>query len=160
MTDVQAKKPGWLTLCIILLVTLGGGAAISLLTRSSMDIYGQLNKPVFAPAPLVFPIAWGILYAAMSVSLWLLLRTGRPVISQLVLYFVQLAVNFIWPVLFFVQRAYGLAFWWLVLLLALVLWLTARAFAFSKAAGWLLVPYAAWVSFAAALNFFVARLNP
>lgn len=160
MSETQARKPGWLTLTVILLVTLGGGAAIGLLTRTSMAVYDQVTKPAFAPPPWLFPVAWSLLYAGMSVALWLVLRTPTAVIGTLVLYFVQLAVNFIWPVIFFVQQAFGLAFWWLILLLALIVWLMIRVFPVSHAAGWLLVPYSAWVAFAGVLNFFIARLNP
>lgn len=160
MSETPPRKPGWGTLAVILLVTLGGGAAVGLLTSSDMAVYGEVVKPVFAPPPWLFPVAWSLLYAAMSVALWLVLRTDGPVIGTLALYFVQLAVNFIWPVIFFVQKAYGLAFWWLALLWMLMLWLIVRVFPQSKAAGWLLVPYAAWVTFAGVLNFFIAKLNP
>ena len=160
MSEKTQRKPGWGTLAVILLVTLGGGTAVGLLTSGSMSVYGQLTKPFFAPPPWLFPVAWSLLYACMSVALWLVLRTDGAVIGTLALYFVQLAVNFIWPVIFFVQKAYGLAFWWLALLFMLIIWLIIRVFPASKAAGWLLVPYAAWVTFAGVLNFFIAKMNP
>jgi len=160
MSETSQRKPGWGTLAVILLVTLGGGAAVGLLTSGDMSVYGQLVKPSFAPPPWLFPVAWSLLYACMSVALWLVLRTDGAVIGTLAVYFVQLAVNFIWPVIFFVQKAYGLAFWWLALLWMLVIWLIIRVFPTSKAAGWLLVPYAAWVTFAGVLNFFIAKMNP
>ena len=71
----------------------------------------------------------------------------------------QLAVNFVWPLLFFRVGLYGTAFWWLILLLALVL-VTARAFyRIDKQAGWLLVPYLVWLMYAAYLNAGVWFLN-
>lgn len=158
MTQLPFRKR-WPALVIILLVTLGGGALVGLLTRDSMSVYSQIVTPSFAPPGWLFPVAWSLLYAAMSVSLWLMLRTDEHTRGILVLYALQLAVNLVWPFIFFTMQAFGLAFWWLILLLALVAWLMIRAFQVTPAAGWLLVPYAAWCTFAAVLNFAVARLN-
>ena len=83
----------------------------------------------------------------------------RSISNALALYYTQLAVNFVWPLLFFRVGLYGTAFWWLILLLALVL-VTARAFyRIDKQAGWLLVPYLAWLIYAAYLNAGVWFLN-
>ena len=158
MTQLPFRKR-WPALVIILLVTLGGGALVGLLTRDSMSVYSQIVTPSFAPPGWLFPVAWSLLYAAMSVSLWLMLRTDEPTRGILVLYALQLAVNLVWPFIFFTMQAFGLAFWWLILLLALVVWLMIRAFQVTPVAGWHLVPYAAWCTFAAVLNFAVARLN-
>lgn len=159
MTQLPFRKR-WPALVLILAVTLGGGALVGFLTRESMSVYDEIVKPSFAPPPWAFPVAWGVLYAAMSVSLWLMLRKDVPSRATTVLYAVQLLVNLVWPFIFFTLQAFGLAFWWLVLLLALVLWLMIRAFRTTPAAGWLLVPYAAWTAFASVLSFAVARLNP
>lgn len=159
MTELPLRKR-WPTLVLILAITLGGGALVGLLTRSSMSVYDEIVKPSFAPPSWLFPVAWSILYAAMSVSLWLAIRKDVPSRATIVLYAVQLIVNLAWPFIFFTMRAFGLAFWWLVLLLALVLWLMVRSFRTGPVAGWLLVPYAAWTAFAAVLSFAVARLNP
>lgn len=158
MSQLPLRKR-WPTLVLILLLTLGGGATVGLLTRGSMSVYSQIAKPAFAPPSWLFPIAWSILYAAMSVSLWLAIRKDAPSRATIVLYIVQLAVNLAWPFIFFTLQAFGLAFWWLIVLLALVIWLMIRAFRTGPAAGWLLVPYAAWTAFAAVLSFAVARLN-
>lgn len=161
MTDSNSlRKKDWKSLVVLLLITLGGGAAIAFITNDSMDVYDTLKQPFFAPPAWLFPVAWTILYAAMSVSAWFILRSGDPArINILTLYFVQLAVNLIWPVLFFVQEALGLAFVWLLLLLALALLLTIWSFRISRIAGWLLVPYLAWLAFAAVLNFSIAMMN-
>lgn len=149
----------WPALVLILAVTLGGGACAGLLTKDSMEVYSQIAKPAFAPPAWLFPIAWSLLYAAMSVSLWLAIRKDVPSKATTVLYAVQLAVNLAWPFIFFSLQAFGLAFWWLVLLLVLVLWLMVRCFRTGAVSGWLLVPYAAWTAFAAVLSFAVATLN-
>lgn len=159
MTEQPLRKR-WPTLVLILALTLGGGALVGLLTRDSMSVYNEIVKPSFAPPSWLFPVAWSILYAAMSVSLWLVIRKDVPSRATIVLYAVQLAVNLAWPFIFFTMRVFGLAFWWLILLLILVIWLMIRTFRTGPVAGWLLVPYAAWTAFAAVLSFAVARLNP
>ncbi|MBQ7306669.1 MAG: tryptophan-rich sensory protein [Clostridia bacterium] len=159
MSELPLRKR-WPTLVLILACTLGSGALVGFLTRDSMAVYSDIVKPSFAPPSWVFPVAWTILYAAMSVSLWLMIRKDVPSRATIVLYVVQLAVNLAWPFVFFTLQAFGLAFWWLLLLLALVIWLMVRAFRTGPVAAWLLVPYAAWTAFAAVLSFAVARLNP
>lgn len=161
MTTLTDKsKPGWKTLAVLLLVTLGGGGLVGFLTRNRTDFYDTLTKPVFAPPGWLFPIAWAILYAAMAVSIWLVLRTSAKNRRMLLwLYAAQLIVNLIWPFLFFTQQALGLAFVWLVLLWSLIIILMVRSFKVSAPAGWLLAPYLAWVTFAGVLNFCIARLN-
>ncbi|MBE5804643.1 MAG: tryptophan-rich sensory protein [Clostridiales bacterium] len=159
MTELPLRKR-WPTLALILVLTLGGGALVGFLTRDSMAVYEGIARPGFAPPGWVFPVAWTILYAAMSVSLWLAIRKDAPSRATIVLYAVQLIVNLAWPFIFFTMQAFGLAFWWLLLLLALVLCLMVRTFRTGPVAGWLLVPYAAWTAFAAVLSFAVARLNP
>lgn len=157
----ETKKPGWLPLVVLVGVTLGGGALIGFLIRNDMAFYDSLSRPVFAPPGWLFPVVWSILYIAMALSVWLVWRAEAPHRAGLVtLYFVQLAVNLAWPVIFFTLHALGLAFWWLILLWGLVIWMMVAFFHWSKAAGWLLTPYLAWTTFAAVLSFVIARMNP
>ena len=65
-----------------------------------------------------------------------------------------------WPVLFFILKALGLSFFWLILLLCLIFIMAVQFGRQKPLAGWLLVPYLLWVTFAGVLNFAVARLNP
>ena len=85
---------------------------------------------------------------------------GRNVIPILLLYGAQLLANVIWPLLFFLQRAWGLSFVWLLLVFALALVTCIRFFKSSRWGGGLMMPYLAWLAFAAVLNFSIARLNP
>ena len=141
-------------------MTLGGGGVIGYVIHDQMGFYDALSKPAFAPPGWLFPVVWTALYIAMAVALWLGLRTGSPARTRaLALYIVQLAVNLLWPVIFFLQQVLGLAFVWLVLLGALAAILTAWLFQLSRLAGWLMVPYLAWIAFAGVLNGCIARLN-
>ena len=106
-----------------------------------------------------FPAAWTVLYVLMGIASYLVLRSGKPCRSAMVLYGLQLAFNFFWPIIFFNLRAYLIAFFWLILLWILIL-ATALAFGkLSRLAGLLLVPYLIWVTFAGYLNWGVYALN-
>lgn len=159
-TQPDAPRPGWRSLIALLLMTLGGGGLVAFFIRDRMDFYDTLSKPVFAPPGWVFPVVWTLLYIAMAIAIWLGLRSDLPARRKaLALYIAQLAVNLLWPVIFFMQHALGLAFVWLVLLWALVAILTAWLIQLSKPAGWLMVSYLAWITFAGVLNFCIARMN-
>lgn len=159
-TQSDVVRPGWRSLTAILLITLGGGGLIAFLIHDQMSFYDTLNKPFFAPPGWLFPVVWTLLYIATAVAVWLGLRSGSPArLKALALYMAQLVVNLLWPVIFFIQHALGLAFVWLVLLWALAAILTSWLFQLSKPAGWLMVPYLAWITFAGVLNFCIARMN-
>ena len=145
----------------LVVATIGAGAIVGFLTQQDSAFYDGLNKPVFAPPGWLFPVAWTLLYGAMATAMWFVLREKGPNRFILLgLYVAQLAVNLIWPVLFFVQKSFGLAFFWLVLLWLLAGIMLHQFFKESKVAGWLLVPYQLWITFAGVLNFCIARLNP
>lgn len=162
MTEsVRKEQYTWRSLAAILAVTLGAGALVGFLTQRDASFYEGLTKPAFAPPGWLFPIAWTLLYAAMATAMWFVLRAnGKDRFILLGLYIAQLAVNLLWPILFFVQQSLGMAFFWLLLLWMLAVIMLQKFFRESRAAGWLLVPYQLWLTFAAVLNFTIARLNP
>ena len=161
MTEIKNPHYTWRSLVLLIAATIGAGALVGFLTQQDGSFYQTLVKPSFAPPSWVFPVAWTLLYAAMAVAMWLVLKTGsRDRLILLGLYIAQLAVNLLWPYLFFVQKALGLSFFWLVLLWMLAAIMLYQFFRVNKLAGWLLVPYQLWLTFAGVLNFCVARLNP
>ena len=123
------------------------------------DWYEGLDKPAWRPPNKVFAPVWTLLYLMIAASGWLVWRSegfGLP----LVVYFVQLALNAAWSYLFFGRRRPDFGFYdivalWIAIAVTIVL--------FAGISDWataLLVPYLAWVSFAAALNFAIWRRNP
>ena len=123
--------------------------------------YESLTKPAWTPPNWVFPIAWAILYLMIAFSGWLVWRVvGFSALSfAFIFYFSQLLLNAAWSWLFFGLHRMDLAFIDIVLL-----WITivANIIAFHTIhplASYLLVPYLAWVSYVAALNFTVWQLN-
>jgi tryptophan-rich sensory protein len=123
------------------------------------DWYASLNKPGWNPPSWVFGPVWTALYLMMAGSAWLVWRRDgwrRP----LWLYFTQLALNAAWTPVFFGAREIG---WALVLIVVLWLAILVTLLSFlrvSRVAGGMLLPYLAWVSFAAFLNFTLWRMNP
>jgi len=143
--------------------TIGIGALSGLLSMGAMSDYAGFVKPPLAPPAWLFPIAWSILYLLMGISLYII-RTKEGVSDgdrqrAVVIYLWQLAVNFIWPLIFFNLGAYFAAFLWLLLLIVLVILMIRRFYGISKAAAWLNVPYLLWLLFAGYLNFAVWMLN-
>jgi benzodiazapine receptor len=123
--------------------------------------YASLRKPSWNPPSWIFGPVWTALYLMMATAAWLVWRRGGWAAQRrpLTLYLVQLALNAAWTPLFFGLKMPGLAFVEILLLLAAIV---VTAFAFrraSLAAALLLVPYIAWISFAAFLNFTLWRLN-
>ena len=92
----------WKVLCISLFIALGIGFLSSFFTNSHMVIYAQLNKPFLAPPGFLFPIVWTGLYILMGISSYLVyLSKDYTKQAALYMYATQLAVNFLWPIVFF-----------------------------------------------------------
>lgn len=146
---------------VAILIPLIVGGISALITRSAMMEYvDNVAKPSFAPPALVFPIAWSILYVLMGISSGMVyLSESDDKREALTVYAVQLAVNFLWSIIFFNLELRLFAFWWLLLLLALVLVMTWRFYKIKKWAGYLNIPYIAWLIFAAVLNYSIWMLN-
>jgi benzodiazapine receptor len=125
------------------------------------DYYALLERPSWSPPAWIFGPAWTILYVSMGVAAGLVwLRHGfAGARFALSLFLLQLLLNAAWSWIFFGLRAPG---WALVEILCLWVAITATVGAFwrkRRAAGALLSPYLAWVTFAAALNAEIWRLN-
>ncbi len=123
--------------------------------------YANLDKPAWTPPNRVFGPVWSFLYLLMGISAWQVWRrTGlRAAAVPLALFGIQLLLNAAWSGLFFGLRSPGAA-----LIDILLLWcaILATMVAFrrrSALAGWLMLPYLAWVSFAVALNVAIWNLN-
>ena len=71
----------------------------------------------------------------------------------------QLAFNFFWSIIFFNLRRFGFAFFWLVALWGMILWMIRTFLRVDRLAAWLQLPYFLWVTFAAYLNLGVWMLN-
>lgn len=151
-------------LLISLLIPLGLGGVVGLVLVSTGQFsdYGELFHPPLSPPPWVFFVAWTLLYTLMGISSYLVLTSDKPVGTRsdaLWLYFVQLGVNLIWPILFFYFDMRLAAFLWIIVLIALVVKMIVNFWFISKPAALLQIPYILWLIFAAYLNGATYILN-
>mgnify|MGYP003390446608 CR=1 FL=1 len=123
------------------------------------DWYAALKKPSWNPPGWLFGPVWTTLYVMMAVAAWLVWRSGGNSRGAMILFFSQLALNFAWSFLFFGARSPWLGLVDIAMLWVALLITTIVFFGKSRAAGLLMAPYLAWVSFAAVLNFTIWRLN-
>lgn len=137
------------------------GAVSALLSGGFRDLYTSAVQPPFAPPPVVFPIVWAILYALMGISAYLIFsENSSPERSVSIgLYAAQLAVNFIWSIIFFRFEAFGIAAFTAALLAVLVAAMILSFRKVNKTAAVINLPYLAWSLFAAYLAFGVWILN-
>jgi uncharacterized protein YbjT (DUF2867 family)/tryptophan-rich sensory protein len=159
----QVRSGGWVSLVLLLAVVFGSAGVAGSSTSGSIanGWYSSLEKPVWTPPNWVFGPAWTVLYVMMAAAAWLVWRR-RPwarVGPALGLFSLQLMLNILWTPLFFGLQRPGLA---LVDILLLWLAIAMTVVAFRRIrplAGWMLVPYLLWVTFATALNLAIWRLN-
>jgi translocator protein len=144
---------GWLLLCF-------GVAAFGAQFEPG-SWYAQLEKPPWMPPDWVFAPAWSVLYGSMAVAAWLVWKQEAFSGARLALglFGLQLVLNAAWSWLFFGLRQPGLALAGIVILWAAILATLLAFWRVRRVAGGLLAPYLGWVTFAAALNFEVWRLN-
>jgi tryptophan-rich sensory protein len=155
------RPPLWKPILVAAAIALSVGAAGGALT----DIgpwYRGLNKPWWNPADWVFPVAWSTLYALIAtagVLAWRFARSEGLRRRILALFLLNAALNVLWSALFFKLHRPDWALSEVLALWASVIVLIFRVSRASRPASWLLVPYAAWVSFAAYLNFWIVQAN-
>ncbi|BFK86837.1 TspO/MBR family protein [Pseudoflavonifractor gallinarum] len=153
-------KASWKALLAHLAIPLLVGGLSALLTRNSMEHYEVWQHPPLSPPGTVFPIVWTILFLLMGYSAYRIWRSKLPGRERaLVLYALQLLVNFLWPLLFFRWGWLLPAFFWILLLIGLVAWMIALFYPLDHTAALLQFPYLLWLIFAAYLNLGVWWLN-
>ncbi len=149
-------------LLVCIAIPLAAGGVSAWLSREGMSAFEALNKPPLSPPGWLFPAVWTILFVLMGLASYLVLTSDQPrqtVRRALRLYGIQLGVNFFWPIFFFNLSLYLFSFLWLILLWILILAAIERFYQISQTAGYLMVPYFLWVTFAGYLNLGVYLLN-
>ena len=122
--------------------------------------YHSLQKPLFNPPNIIFPIVWNILFVLMGIAAWRIGEKQRKIISlPLALFIIQLCFNALWSYLFFGLQNPGLALIDILILWVLILVTTVIFYMIDKIAGALLIPYLGWVGFAIYLNYSIYYLN-
>ena len=152
---------------ILLPVIVGG--IVGLLISKFID-YNSLQKPPLSPPSIAFPIIWTILYILMGISFGIIKNQFNNNISVLndkegsllssnQLYYIQLLVNSVWSVIFFIFKWRLCAFIWILILIYLVILMIIDFYKKNRIAGLLQIPYLIWLIYAAYLNLGVYILN-
>lgn len=136
---------------IILPLLLAG--IVSLLV--SFDMYSRINLPDIAPPAILFPIVWSILYLMMGIALYL----NRNNKKNMMIFYIQLAINYLWVFLFFLFEMFLGSFMLIVLLDVLVIYTILEFYKENKASAYMLIPYLLWIVFASYLNWQIFLLN-
>ena len=119
------------------------------------NIYGSLNKPDLAPPSIVFPIAWSILYVLMGISLYM----NRNNKKNMVTFFIQLMLNYLWVFVFFGMQSWLGGFIVIILLDVMILYTILEFYKENKLSAYMMIPYLLWCVFASYLNFQIFLLN-
>lgn len=150
-------------LIISITIPLVGGFLSGFFTMGTVaEFYLKLAKPSFSPPGWIFGPVWTILYILIGIAAFLIWNKGlntRGVTPALIIFLIQLALNFSWtPVFFGFQSIAGgliiIALLWVAIIASIVMF-----WRLDQIAGALLIPYLLWVSFATVLNFYILRLN-
>lgn len=149
----------WKKLLICIAIPLAVGSLSALLTRNSMEVFEAVSKPELSPPGWLFPLVWTTLYILMGIASYLVLTSEKPNHIALTVYGIQLVFNFFWSIIFFNLELYWFAFLWLIVLWLLILETAILFYDISKPAGYLMLPYLLWVTFAGYLNFAIFLLN-
>lgn len=141
-----------------ILIPLILGGIVGFIISGSMD-YNSLIQPKLAPPAILFPIVWTILYFLMGLSYAIITIYSDLDSDVKTIYYSQLIVNLIWPIIFFVMKNRLLALIWIILLLILIIIMIVKFYKKNKVASLIQIPYLLWTIFATYLNFSIYLLN-
>ena len=141
---------------IVIPIALGG--LVGLIISQFMD-YNTLQKPPLSPPGFIFGIVWSILYLLMGIAYGMLVYKGKSDAEVSKIYWTQLIVNLIWPILFFVFKLRLFSSIWIIILLILVIKMVIKFYKKDKIIGYSQIPYLLWIMFATYLNIGVYILN-
>ncbi len=146
------------TYAVSIAVPLLIGGLAGLLIWGKID-YNTLAKPPLSPPSFLFPLMWGVLYVLMGIS-YGILKDGMLADEKIQrIYYIQLLVNFLWPLLFFALKWRLAALLCILALDILVIIMILRFYRKNRIAGLLQLPYLLWILFASYLNWGIYILN-
>lgn len=134
------------------------GGIVGVIISGSID-YNILEKPFLSPPSISFPIIWTILYILMGLSYGILKNNSLDNSETKVIYYLQLFVNALWPIIFFTLKWRLFAFIWIIILDILVIAMIFIFYKKNKLSGILQIPYLLWLLFASYLNISIYLLN-
>lgn len=142
---------------LYILTPLIGGSIVGLIISKSID-YNYLVNPPLSPPSYLFPIVWSILYLLIGISYYIYRKNNNNYLT-IKLYYIQLILNYLWSIIFFIFKLRTLAAIWIILLAIIIIYLMLKYYKEEKTSFYLLIPYILWVLFAAYLNIGIVMLN-
>ncbi|HWD49133.1 MAG TPA: TspO/MBR family protein [Rhizomicrobium sp.] len=156
----EQKSRNYTAMLFFILVAQAVGGAASLVTEPNVaSWYPGLVKPSFDPPNWLFAPVWVTLYFLMAIAAWRVWRLRGLNSTPLILYAIQLALNFVWSFIFFGAHQVLFGLMEIAMLLVFIIATTVAFFRDDVWAGMLMLPYIAWVGFATALNAAIWKLN-
>jgi translocator protein len=157
---MKTNQIGKLIASLLLPLGIGGIAGI-FTTEAIPGWYASLNQPSFNPPNWIFGPVWTTLYIILGISLFLIwkLETGKQRNQAILVFTVQLLLNFGWSFCFFYFKMIGLALFDIVALWIMIVIMLIRFYKLKPLAAYINIPYLLWVSFATALNLAYFFLN-
>ena len=131
------------------------GSIIGFIIKDYMD-YQILLKPPLSPPKIAFPIAWSIIYILMGLAYYFYKRKTD---DKNIIYYIQLIVNLLWSIIFFVLKWRFISILWIILLDILVIFTMKKFKKYNKISVYLFIPYLLWILFATYLTIGIFILN-
>jgi len=149
-----------LLICILIPLIIGSIAGIANVGNVN-EWYVKLIKPSFNPPGYLFGPVWTILYVLLGLSLYMIWKspTGKNRSQALLIFSIQMFLNFIWTFIFFYFKQTGLALVDIILLWIFIITMILVFKCINKTAAFIQIPYLLWVSFATVLNASIWILN-
>lgn len=141
-----------------IVIALAVGGIIGFIISDFID-YSELIKPPLAPPGYVFGIVWSILYILMGISYSILEVNNELDEKTKKVYYIQLFVNALWSIIFFVFKLRFVSIAWIILLIILIIEIIKLFYNKNKVSAYLQIPYLIWIIFATYLNMGVYILN-
>ncbi|MBL0052570.1 MAG: tryptophan-rich sensory protein [Bacteroidetes bacterium] len=160
---IKKNAPSYIKLFFAILACEGVGLLSGLISGNEVNTwFPTSNTPSWNPPAFLFPSVWATLYFLMAISLyiiWTKIKIQPQKNNALILFGIQLTLNFLWSIIFFRFHSPLIALLDIVLLFVAIFITILNFSRYSKLAAWLMVPYFAWVTFATILNFSIWYFN-
>ena len=134
------------------------GSIIGLIISNYIN-YSTLIKPPLAPPKILFPIAWSIIYILMGISYYILKKNNENTKHESIIYYIQLMINLLWSIIFFIFKAKLLSSIWIIILDITVIYMIYLFFKKTKISAYINIPYLIWILFATYLTIGIYLLN-
>ena len=159
------QRPNWSKMAIVtapLILLLGTASGWLSNSGYGNPWFASLEKPFFMPPGWLFGVVWPVLYVLMGIAVAMILAEppSQRRRNALILFAVQLVLNFAWSPIFFAAHDIRLAKYVIYVMALIAAGAAGQFMRLRKAAGLLMVPYLAWLIFAAALTSVIEDLNP